>query len=132
MSPRIWLVANRQNRLEWLLLWAEDWAEFANSTERQQRQKIMTTMAREVGVGVGADVPIAEEQQHAWRMIVNFGDMASVSHHNYTLNSLTLTRKSLKSILALTGSWVQDLISSPPKTDTQSSLIPTICRWCIG
>ena len=30
-----WLAANKQNRLEWVLLGAEEWAWFANSTVRQ-------------------------------------------------------------------------------------------------
>jgi hypothetical protein len=53
------LIANRQNRLEFILLAAEEWEDFANSTLRQNRLRILTEMGRQWGIMIGADVPIA-------------------------------------------------------------------------
>lgn len=61
-----WLVANRQNRIEWILLWTRDWDEFAWSTLRQQRLTQIVDIFHTWGIAPGADVPIAEQQQHAW------------------------------------------------------------------
>jgi len=60
-----WLVAQGLNRLEWIILWTQEWKE-ANSTQRQQRLASLTDLGREFGLMIGADVPIAEKQQHAW------------------------------------------------------------------
>lgn len=54
-----WLVANRQNRLEFLLLAASDWENFVNSTLRQRRLRTLTEMGRQWGIMIGVDVPIA-------------------------------------------------------------------------
>lgn len=48
-----WTLANYQNRVEWLLLWAEDWAEFANSTTRHTRVSTLVDMAHKVGIAAG-------------------------------------------------------------------------------
>eukprot|EP00698_Gefionella_okellyi_P016657 TRINITY_DN4777_c0_g2_i1.p1 TRINITY_DN4777_c0_g2~~TRINITY_DN4777_c0_g2_i1.p1 ORF type:complete len:794 (-),score=167.73 TRINITY_DN4777_c0_g2_i1:1848-4229(-) len=64
-----WMVANRQNRLEWVLLYAEQWAAFASSVVRQQRFTRIINLFHSYGVLCGADVPIAVRQQHAWYMI---------------------------------------------------------------
>ena len=63
-----WLIANRQNRLEWVLLWTRVWDEFAWSEERQQRLGQIVDILHVYGIAAGADVPIAEQQQHAWYM----------------------------------------------------------------
>jgi hypothetical protein len=70
-----WLVANRQNRLEFLLLAAKDWENFANSTLRQHRLKLLTDLGRQWGIMIGADVPIAEQQQHGWYMTDTSGTL---------------------------------------------------------
>lgn len=54
-----WLVANKQNRLEWLLLWAADWDDFANGQDRQNRLKTITSILHDFGIAAGADMPIA-------------------------------------------------------------------------
>ena len=63
-----WLVANKQNRLEWVLLWTADWNEEAFSPLRQQRLSTLISLGHQWGIAIGADVPIAERQQHAWFM----------------------------------------------------------------
>lgn len=54
-----WLVANRQNAIEYLLLAADDWESFVASSTRQGRFKQITSLAFEWGVAVASDVPIA-------------------------------------------------------------------------
>ncbi len=61
-----WMAANKQNRLEWVLLAAKDWNDFANSKERMLRMKILVDFAHGYGIAAGADIPIAEQQQHTW------------------------------------------------------------------
>ena len=64
-----WAVANRQNRVEWFLLMAQSWQEFADSAERQHRLNTLVQMAHDWGLAVGIDAPIAFRQQHAWIML---------------------------------------------------------------
>lgn len=64
-----WLVANRQNRLEWVLLWSESWSEYADSELRKHRLRALVERAHEYGLLVGIDVPIALRQQHSWSLI---------------------------------------------------------------
>jgi hypothetical protein len=70
-----WLVANRQNGLEFVLLSARTWKEFAIGPDRQQRYTLITQLANQWGVAVGADVPIATQQQHGWYMTDGMGSM---------------------------------------------------------
>jgi len=63
-----WLIANRQNRLEFLVLWTQAWDEFAWSSLRQSRLREINSILHGWGLASGADVPIAEKQQHAWYM----------------------------------------------------------------
>jgi hypothetical protein len=67
-----WLAANRQNRVEVLLLGSPKWDVYNNLTSgevRQQRLKRINTLSHEYGVLIGADIPIANRQQHGWKMI---------------------------------------------------------------
>jgi phosphoserine phosphatase len=66
-------VANRQNRLEWVLLSATYWADFATSSLRQTRLATVNQLAYQYGILTGADVPIAERQQHGWYMVDTSG-----------------------------------------------------------
>ena len=72
-----WAVANKQNRVEWFLLMAQSWQEFADSAERQERLKRLVDMAHGWGLAVGIDAPIAFKQQHAWTMLRQKGDEAA-------------------------------------------------------
>eukprot|EP01113_Clastostelium_recurvatum_P042979 TRINITY_DN7036_c0_g1_i7.p1 TRINITY_DN7036_c0_g1~~TRINITY_DN7036_c0_g1_i7.p1 ORF type:complete len:752 (-),score=122.33 TRINITY_DN7036_c0_g1_i7:305-2290(-) len=71
----IWLIANRQNRFQWIILSAEEWIDFANSTERQSRLQTLTSMAHSVGLLVGVDMPLALQQQHAMFMTTGKGTL---------------------------------------------------------
>lgn len=68
-----WLVANRQNRVEVLLLGSPKWdllmQNLTSGTMRQQRLKQISALSHEYGILIGADIPIANRQQHGWKMI---------------------------------------------------------------
>ena len=72
----LWMVANRQNHVHWVLLSAEAWEEWAYSEERLGRLTKLVEQAHSYGLRVGVDVPIALEQQHAFRLIPNQGELA--------------------------------------------------------
>ncbi len=66
-----WALANKVNRVEWVLLQTPAWlaSGFVNSTLRQARLRNLTATAQSHGLLVGADVPIAEIQQRAWYIV---------------------------------------------------------------
>ena len=72
-----WLVANGQNEVEWILLEADSWADFAQSAERQRRLTLLVDDCHTWGIACGVDVPIALQQQHTFRLIREQGDRAS-------------------------------------------------------
>lgn len=76
-----WLIANGQNRLEWVLLYAEEWSEFAWSETRRERLESLIHIAHQWGISVGADVPIALVQQHSWCLSCGMPPNASSVHH---------------------------------------------------
>lgn len=71
-----WLIANRQNRVEWVLLSSDSWADFADGAVRAQRLKTLVDHAHGFGVAAGADAPIALTQQHTWRLVRSTGTLA--------------------------------------------------------
>mmetsp|Transcript_23430 Transcript_23430/g.34391 ORF Transcript_23430/g.34391 Transcript_23430/m.34391 type:complete len:824 (-) Transcript_23430:274-2745(-) len=67
-----WLLANRQNRVEVLLLGNEKWdawGELTSGTKRQLRLREINRLAHKYGVLIGADIPLANLQQHGWAMV---------------------------------------------------------------
>jgi hypothetical protein len=64
-----WMLANGDNEVEWVLLEADAWESFAQSDVRQARLKTLVDAAHAFGVRAGADVPIAESQQHTFRLL---------------------------------------------------------------
>jgi hypothetical protein len=71
-----WALANRQNRVEWVLLWADSWKDFADGPVRQGRFKQLVDRAHAFGVAAGADVPIGLKQQHGMDLVRATGDLA--------------------------------------------------------
>lgn len=65
-----WAVANRLNKLEWLLLGNFKWGEDADT--RMKRFRILTSLAHDYSLLVGADCPLVNQQQHAWYCLVPF------------------------------------------------------------
>lgn len=72
-----WLIANRQNEIEWVLLEKAPWAEFARSPERQARLRQLTGIGHDWQVRIGIDAPLALEQQNGWRLIPQTGEPAA-------------------------------------------------------
>lgn len=64
-----WLVAHRQNKVEWVLLEKGRWKAFSRSAERQRRLRVLVKMAHDWGVQVGIDAPFALQQQNGWRLL---------------------------------------------------------------
>lgn len=77
-----WSIANRQNRVEWVLLMAASWQEFADSTERQSRLRRLVDMAHQWSLAVGIDAPIAFAQQHSWLMLRDLNQPATEQIHS--------------------------------------------------
>lgn len=71
-----WMVANRQNYVQWVLLENRDWLEFSRSGRRQMRLTKLIEMAHSWGLKVGLDAPIALEQQNGFRLITRAGTLA--------------------------------------------------------
>jgi hypothetical protein len=69
-----WAVANRLNRVQWVLLHAASWADFSESDVRRDRLKRLVDEAHRWGLTVGLDVPISQQQQHAFALIREIGD----------------------------------------------------------
>lgn len=67
-----WLIANRQNRVEVLLLgnakW-DKWNDLSTGTARQDRLRRVTALSHEFGILIGADIPLANLQQHGMAMV---------------------------------------------------------------
>ena len=70
-----WMLANRQNRVEWVLLTADSWADFADSEDRHKRLETLINHAHSWGIAAGADAPIALKQQHTWRLVRQTGTL---------------------------------------------------------
>jgi hypothetical protein len=64
-----WMVANRQNKVEWLLLGNFRWGDLDHSEMRLKRLRLITSIAHSYSLLVGADVPLGNIQQHAWYMV---------------------------------------------------------------
>lgn len=64
-----WAIANKYNRVEWLLLGNYKWKGFDNSETRRKRLKILCHLGHQYGLLVGADVPLGNVQQHGWYMV---------------------------------------------------------------
>ena len=64
-----WCVANKLNKVEWLLLGNYKWKEFDSSDFRKKRLSILTKLGQSYGLLVGADVPIGNIQQHGWSIV---------------------------------------------------------------
>jgi hypothetical protein len=71
-----WCVANKQNSVEWFLLWAKAWETFADSQERMSRLKILVEHAHAFGIAAGLDVPLVLQQQHSFRLLRKTGTLA--------------------------------------------------------
>ena len=70
-----WALANRLNRVHWVLLEADSWSDFARGAVRHGRLAKLADMAHAAGLPVGVDVPISLAQQHAFRLVTETGEL---------------------------------------------------------
>ena len=59
-----WMVANRQNEVEWILLKADSWADYAVSPERQARLRELTDRCHRHGIACGV---VRDSATRPWR-----------------------------------------------------------------
>ena len=62
-----WAVANRLNKIEWLLLGNYKWGD--ELAVREQRLGLLTALGHQYSLLIGADVPLGNVQQHGWNMV---------------------------------------------------------------
>lgn len=74
-----WMLAHRQNQVEWVLLADKTHQTFNDSDERAQRLKTLVNMAHGWGLLAGIDVGIVFEQQNMWRLLRSPGADANDS-----------------------------------------------------
>ncbi|MEZ0371284.1 MAG: hypothetical protein ACAI44_19475 [Candidatus Sericytochromatia bacterium] len=72
-----WLIANRQNEVEWVLLEKPRWGAFARGPVRQERLKRIVDLGHAWQLRIGLDAPLALEQQNGWRLIPQSGSLNS-------------------------------------------------------
>lgn len=70
-----WAVANGQNGVEWFLLWADSWKDFADSDVRIGRLTRLVERAHAFGIMAGIDAPVAFKQQHSFRLLRTSGEL---------------------------------------------------------
>ena len=63
-----WSVANRLNKVEWLLLHNFKWG-YEELESRFYRLKKLTFLGHQYSLLIGADVPVGNKQQHGWYMV---------------------------------------------------------------
>jgi hypothetical protein len=64
-----WGIANRLNKIEWLLLGNYKWGNLDHSGYRQKRLKVLVELGHSYSLLIGADVPLGNIQQHGWTMV---------------------------------------------------------------
>ena len=64
-----WLLANKQNFVEWVLLEDAAWGDFNRSTTRQSRLAKLNAIADAWGIETAIDAPVSMEQQNAFRLV---------------------------------------------------------------
>lgn len=64
-----WAVANKQNRIEWIILGSVKWGDLTDGDLRKSRLQKLTQLGHSYGLILIADVPVALKQQHAWYMV---------------------------------------------------------------
>ncbi len=72
-----WMIANRQNQVQWVLLADKTATDFSDSSERMQRLKKLVGISHAWGLLTGIDVGVVFEQQNMWRLLRTQGSPAS-------------------------------------------------------
>ncbi|KAL0477385.1 hypothetical protein AKO1_005814 [Acrasis kona] len=64
-----WMIANKQNHFEWVLLSSPIYKEFSESELRKSRLSLLVDTTKSFGINVGIDAALAMQQQNAWTLI---------------------------------------------------------------
>jgi hypothetical protein len=72
-----WLLAHRQNQVQWVLLADKVHTAFNDSPERLQRLKRLVDLSHSWGLLTGIDVGVVFQQQNMWRLVRTDGSTAS-------------------------------------------------------
>lgn len=70
-----WCLANKINRMDWVLLESASWQAFSRSALRAERLGRVIARAHAFGVRVGVGTPMAQAQQNSFRLIRNDGSL---------------------------------------------------------
>lgn len=62
-----WCIANRLNKVEWLLLGSYKWGDELDT--RHRRMRVLSGLGHEYSLMVGVDVPLGNVQQHGWTIV---------------------------------------------------------------
>jgi hypothetical protein len=62
-----WAIANRLNKVEWLLLGNYKWGDELET--RKKRLQVLTGIGHEYSLMIGVDCPIGNIQQHGWSIV---------------------------------------------------------------
>lgn len=69
-----WMLANKLNRVQWVLLSSSRWRIFDQSSVRLERLTELVRVAHDYGIQVGVDAPIVMRQQNAFRLLTRTGN----------------------------------------------------------
>ncbi|MGZ3690781.1 MAG: hypothetical protein ACXVAX_04725, partial [Pseudobdellovibrio sp.] len=114
-----WLLAHKQNGVEWMLLWDPNFNDFNKSPLRQSRLKTLTTMSKNWGINPAIVTPLRFVQQNGWTLLRN--QKARVGSPTETQDNLTEIKGNLDWLLAAGFSAIGgelgegEFSSAPPK-----------------
>ena len=66
-----WLIAHKQNEVEWMLLWDPSVGAFNQSILRQKRLSALNVVAHNWGIATGIVTPLRFVQQNGWTLLRN-------------------------------------------------------------
>jgi|GEM_PF-678207 len=71
-----WMLAHKQNEVEWMPLWTPGFDDFNQSDMRKRRFLELNKMANAWGLHAAADAPITFTQQNGWTLLRNYEQRA--------------------------------------------------------
>lgn len=120
-----WLIAHKQNEVEWPLLWDSDTENYNQSATRQNRLKEINRVAHSWGIETGLVAPIRFVQQNGWTLLRNH--KARLGKPNEKQDNLNEIKSNLNWLLetgvsAIAGELGEGEFSSAPAEDTVAEL----------
>lgn len=120
-----WLIAHKQNEVEWPILWDTDTESYNQSATRQNRLKEINRVAHSWGIESGVVAPIRFVQQNGWTLLRNH--KARIGQPNEKQDNLNEIKSNLNWLLdagfsAVGGELGEGEFSSAPAQDTVAEL----------